>query len=181
VDIPSDSDERWMRRALAVAGEAAAAGEVPVGAVVVVSEGVLGSGSAGPAPIELAVGANTRERASDPCGHAEINALRAAAAARGHWRLDGCTIYVTLEPCAMCAGAMVLARIDRCVYAAADPKGGFLGTLGDLAAHPGLNHRFAVTAGVLENEASEQLRAFFKERRVLFRERRVARRRARDA
>ena len=138
-----------MRRALSVASEAAGAGEVPVGAVVV-WEGQ-----------ELAIGANTRERSNDPCGHAEVNALRAAAAARGHWRLDGCTLYVTLEPCAMCAGAMVLARIDRCVYAAADPKGGFCGTLGDLSAHPRLNHRFTVTRGVLEAEAAAQLKSFF--------------------
>ncbi len=138
-----------MRRALAVAEQAADAGEVPVGAVIV-CQGE-----------EIAVGDNTRERSADPCGHAEINALRAAAAARGHWRLDGCTIYVTLEPCAMCAGAMVLARIDRCVYAAADPKGGFCGTLGDLSSHPRLNHRFQVTSGVLADEAAAQLRAFF--------------------
>jgi tRNA(adenine34) deaminase len=146
---PSDSDERWMQRALAVAAEAAAGGEVPVGAVVVCDGR------------EIAFGANTRERDADPCGHAEINALRAAAALRGHWRLDGCTIFVTLEPCAMCAGAMVLARIDRCVYATADPKGGFCGTLGDLSAWPGLNHRFVVTAGVCRDEAADQLRAFF--------------------
>jgi tRNA(adenine34) deaminase len=146
---PSDSDERWMRRALGVAEEAAQAGEVPVGAVIV-CDGQ-----------ELAVGANTRERLSDPCGHAEVNALRAAAAARGHWRLDGCTLYVTLEPCAMCAGAMVLSRIERCVYAAADPKGGFCGTLGDLSNHPRLNHRFAVTSGVLRDDAAAQLRGFF--------------------
>jgi tRNA(adenine34) deaminase len=151
---PSDSDERWMQRALMVAQRAADAGEVPVGAVVVCGGE------------EIAIGENTRERLADPCGHAEVNALRAAAAARGHWRLDGCTVYVTLEPCAMCAGAMVLARIDRCVYAAADPKGGFCGTLGDLSAHPGLNHRFAVTSGVLRDEAAAQLRSFFAARRA---------------
>jgi tRNA(adenine34) deaminase len=146
---PIDSDERWMQRALAIAAEAAEAGEVPVGAVVVLDGR------------ELAIGANTRERDADPCGHAEINALRAAASARGHWRLDGCTIFVTLEPCAMCAGAMVLARIDRCVFATADPKGGFCGTLGDLSAWPGLNHRFTVSSGVCREEAADQLRAFF--------------------
>lgn len=148
-----EADERWMRRALGLAEVASQQGEVPVGAVVVF-EGR-----------EIAVGDNTRERENDPCGHAEINALRAAAAARGretgNWRLDGCTIYVTLEPCAMCAGAMVLARIERCVYAASDPKGGFCGTLGDLSAWPGLNHRFEVTRGVLEAEAAQQLRGFF--------------------
>lgn len=139
-----------MLQALEVAAEAGRQGEVPIGALVVVG-GQL-----------IAAAGNTRETEHDPCGHAEVNALRAAARARGHWRLDGATVYVTLEPCAMCAGAMVLARIERCVYAAADPKGGFLGTLGNLAEHPGLNHRFAVRGGVLQQEASDQLRAFFK-------------------
>jgi tRNA(adenine34) deaminase len=139
-----------MLQALEVAAEAGRQGEVPIGALVVVG-GEL-----------IAAAGNTRETEHDPCGHAEVNALRAAARARGHWRLDGATVYVTLEPCAMCAGAMVLARIERCVYAAADPKGGFLGTLGNLAEHPGLNHRFAVRGGVLQQEASDQLRAFFK-------------------
>lgn len=142
-----------MRRALEFAQAAAARGEVPVGAVVV------------RAGEELSSGANTRETAHDPAGHAELNAIRAAALRRGHWRLDGCTVYVTLEPCAMCAGAMVLARIDRCVYGAADPKGGFLGTLGDLSSHPRLNHRFAVTPGVLADESATLLRAFFAARR----------------
>ncbi len=139
-----------MRRALLLADQAALRGEVPIGAVVV-------GGDA-----EWASAGNTRESLADPTGHAEINALRAAGAARGHWRLDGATVYVTLEPCAMCAGAMVLARIARCVYAAPDPKGGFLGTLGNLAEHPGLNHRFEVSAGVLEAEAAERLRSFFR-------------------
>jgi len=151
---PSDSDIRWMQRALSLAHTASEAGEVPVGAVVVCRD------EAG-IERELAVGDNTRERLGDPCGHAEVNALRAAASARGHWRLDGCTLYVTLEPCAMCAGAMVLARVDRVVFAAADPKGGFCGTLGDLSAWPGLNHRFAVTSGVCRDEASAQLKRFF--------------------
>lgn len=148
-----DDDRRWMRRALELAESAAARGEVPVGAVVVLDGE------------ELAAAANTRETENDPAGHAELNALRSAAARRGHWRLDGCTVYVTLEPCAMCAGAMVLARIDRCVFGAADPKGGFLGTLGDLSKHPALNHRFPVTAGVLADDAAGQLRAFFQARR----------------
>jgi tRNA(adenine34) deaminase len=146
---PSERDERWMRRAIELADEAARAGEVPVGAVVVCGDA------------EVATGNNTRERAVDPCGHAELNAIREAARLRGDWRLDGCTVYVTLEPCAMCAGAMVLARIDRCVYGAADPKGGFCGTLGDLSQHPRLNHRYAVTPGILREECAAQLRGFF--------------------
>jgi tRNA(adenine34) deaminase len=150
----SDTDVRWMRRALALAAEAARAGEVPVGAVVV-ADGEI-----------LAEGRNTREATHDPCGHAELNAIRDASRARGSWRLDGCTVFVTLEPCAMCAGAMVLARIARCVYAAADPKGGFLGTLGDLSAHPGLNHHFVVTPGVEAAESAALLRGFFGERRA---------------
>lgn len=149
----SDTDSRWMQRALERAAEAAQAGEVPVGAVIV-AEGTL-----------LAEAANTRETAQDPCGHAEVNALRAAARARGRWHLEGCTVYVTLEPCAMCAGAMVLSRIDRCVYAARDPKGGFLGSLGDLSQHPGLNHRFLVQSGLAEAEAAAQLKGFFAARR----------------
>jgi tRNA(adenine34) deaminase len=147
-DVEQD-DLRWMRRALSLAALAGAEGEVPIAAVVV-AEGRV-----------QATGVNTRERAADPCGHAEVNALRAAAAARGHWRLDDCTLYVTLEPCAMCAGALVLARIRRCVYAAPDPKGGFLGTLGDLSQHPRLNHRFEVRAGVAADEAAALLRSFF--------------------
>ncbi len=139
-----------MRRALDVAGLAGTAGEVPIGAVIVDAAGA-----------ELAAAGNTRETANDPCGHAEVNAIRAAAARRGHWRLDGCTLYVTLEPCAMCAGAMVLARIERAVFAAPDPKGGFCGTLGDLSQHPKLNHRFPVTGGVLEAESAALLRGFF--------------------
>lgn len=142
-----------MRRALDRAAEAGRLGEVPIGAVVV-AEGTL-----------LAEAGNTRETAADPCGHAEVNALRAAGAARGRWHLDGATVYVTLEPCAMCAGAMVLARVGRCVYATADPKGGFLGSLGNLADFPGLNHRFAVERGLLGEEAAEQLREFFRKRR----------------
>ncbi len=149
----STSDVYWMERALALAAEAAELGEVPVGAVLVVHGKCVSTG------------VNTRERAHDPCGHAEIHALRAAAHERGDWRLDDATLYVTLEPCAMCAGAMVLARIARCVYAAPDPKGGFLGTLADLSRHPRLNHRFEVTSGVLEVEAAAQLRGFFRARR----------------
>lgn len=144
-----------MERALGLAAEAAARGEVPVGALVLdTATGAV-----------LAEAGNTREAEQDPCGHAELTAIRAAAKARGDFRLSGCTVYVTLEPCAMCAGAMVLARIDRCVYAAADPKGGYLGTLGNLADVAALNHRFAVTPGVLADESAALLRSFFRGRR----------------
>ncbi len=125
-------------------------GEVPVGAAVVLDGEVL------------AVGHNLREARGDPTAHAELLALRRAARAMGSWRLDGATVYVTLEPCAMCAGAMVLARIARCVYGAPDPKGGFLGTLGDLSNHPGLNHRFEVLGGVEADRSAELLRGFFR-------------------
>jgi tRNA(adenine34) deaminase len=145
--------ERFMREALALADAAAREGEVPVGAVVV-RDGAI-----------VARGWNLREATHDPTAHAELLAIREAARAMGTWRLDGCTIYVTLEPCAMCAGAMVLARIEACVYGCRDPKGGFLGTLADLSAFPGLNHAFRVTPGVLESECSERLRAFFRDLR----------------
>lgn len=149
----SERDARWMRRALALAEAAAVAGEVPVGAVVVRGE------------VELATGANRREADRDPTAHAELLAVREAARTLGDWRLEGCDVFVTLEPCAMCAGAMVLARIERCVYAAPDPKGGFCGTLGELNAHPRLNHRYEVVGGVLADESAALLRGFFAERR----------------
>ncbi len=144
-----------MRRALQRAEEAAAAGEVPVGAVIVGNDDAI-----------LAEAKNARQSTHDPCGHAELLAIRLAAQARADWRLERTTLYVTLEPCAMCAGAILLARIPRVVYAAADPKGGFCGTVGDLSSHPRLNHRFAVTAGICEPEASAQLKAFFAELRA---------------
>jgi len=143
-------DMRWMQRALEVASWSLKTGDVPIGAVVVRGDE------------EVAVGWNTREATHDPCGHAEINALRAASQVSRQWRLDDCTLYVSLEPCAMCAGALVLARIKRCVFAASDPKAGFLGSLGNLGADPRLNHRFPVVSGVLAQEASEQIRSFFR-------------------
>jgi len=139
-----------MSEALAAAKEAAKLGEVPVGAVVVRDGEVIARGH------------NLRETLQDPSAHAELLAVRRAAEALGSWRLAGCTVYVTLEPCAMCAGAMVLARIDRCVYGCADPKGGFLGTLADLSQWSGLNHTFEVVPGVLEEECSALLQAFFR-------------------
>ena len=127
--------------------------DVPVGAVIARGEEVL------------ARAGNRRERDQDPTAHAEILALREAAAATGTWRLEGCTLYVTLEPCAMCAGAAVLSRVDRLVYGAADPKAGFAGSLGDLVQHPRLNHQAMVTAGVLADECGALLRDFFEQRR----------------
>jgi tRNA(adenine34) deaminase len=110
----------------------------------------------------VAHGRNVREAAADPTAHAEMIAIRDAAVALGRWRLSGCTLYVTLEPCPMCAGALVNARIDRLVYGAADPKAGAVGTLFDLSADPRLNHRFEVSSGVLEEECSQVLKEFFR-------------------
>lgn len=146
----SGNESLFMEEALELARQAAQAGEVPVGAVVV-REGVV-----------LARAHNLRETLQDPTAHAEILALRLAAARLGSWRLDGCDLYVTLEPCAMCAGAMVLARVQRCVYATSDPKGGFVGTVGDLSSHPALNHRFAVVGGVRAEDAAALLSGFFR-------------------
>jgi tRNA(adenine34) deaminase len=143
-----------MQLALEQANRAAAMGEVPVGAVVVNAAGDI-----------LAVAHNLRESTDDPTGHAELIAMRKAAKAQGHWRLEGCTVFVTLEPCAMCAGAMVLSRIERCVYGAPDPRGGFLGTLDDLSQHPVLNHRFEVIPGVEHEACSAVLKDFFRDLR----------------
>ena len=142
-----------MRRALLAAESAAAKGEVPVGAVVARGDDVL------------AVAANEREATGDPTAHAELLAIRRAAAALGGWRLTGCTLYSTLEPCPMCAGAAHAARLDRIVYATPDPKAGYAGTLHDVPADDRLNHTIAVERGVLEAEAAELLRNFFKSRR----------------
>jgi tRNA(adenine34) deaminase len=147
------SDEALMRLALEEAGQAGAGGDVPIGAVVARGDEVLGRAG------------NARERERDPTAHAEVLALRHAAASLGSWHLEGCALYVTLEPCAMCAGAVVLARIDRLVFGAADPKAGFAGSLGDLVRDPRLNHRVEVTSGVLEAECAGVLRAFFAKRR----------------
>lgn len=142
-----------MKRALELAAEAAEAGEVPVGAVVVVGGEFV------------AEGRNRTRGDADPTAHAEMVALRAAAHAAGHWWLPEATVYVTLEPCAMCAGAMVLARVKRLVYGAADPKTGMCGSLGNLVQDPRLNHRVELTGGVLAEEAGRRLRSFFLERR----------------
>jgi tRNA(adenine34) deaminase len=142
-------DQRWMRLALAEAERAAAMGEVPVGAVVVCGDEVVGRGH------------NRREVDADPLAHAELLALREAARTVGGWRLSGCTMYVTLEPCAMCAGALVASRVDRLVYGAADPKAGYCGSLGDLVRDERLNHRLEVAPGVLEDECGDLLKRFF--------------------
>jgi tRNA(adenine34) deaminase len=149
----SELDERLMRLALDEARAVSEAGDVPIGAVVARGEEVLGRAG------------NARERDQDPTAHAEVLALRLAAAAAGSWHLEGCTMVVTLEPCAMCSGALVLARVDRLVFGAADPKAGFAGSLGDLVNDPRLNHAAAVRSGVLEDECGALLRAFFAERR----------------
>lgn len=147
------TDAELMREALALAGEAAGAGEVPVGAVVVRDGVVIGRGYNRP------VGSD------DPSAHAEIVALRAAAAHAGNYRLTGCELYVTLEPCVMCAGAIMHARIDRLVFGAADPKTGACGSVVDLFADTRLNHHTRVTAGVLAAECGAGLQNFFRRKR----------------
>ena len=142
--------EGWMRLALAEADAAAAKGEVPIGCVIVSSAGKL-----------LARGHNLRETTNDPTSHAELVAIRDAAQALGSWRLEDTSLYVTLEPCAMCAGAIVNARIPRVIYGADDPKAGACRTLFTIGQDPRLNHRFTLEAGVLANESAERLRAFF--------------------
>jgi tRNA(adenine34) deaminase len=142
-----------MQAALAEALTAASAGEVPIGAIVV-REGMV-----------IAGGQNRVMRDCDPTAHAEIVAMRAAAEALGNYRLNGCTLYVTLEPCAMCAGAMIHARLDRLVFAAADPKAGAAGSVISLINHPRLNHQMQVEQGILADESSELLKSFFRERR----------------
>jgi tRNA(adenine34) deaminase len=147
------TDQEWMRRALALARECATHDDVPIGCVVVAGDAEIGAAG------------NERELRQDPTAHAEILAIRQAAASTGRWRLEGSTLYVTLEPCAMCAGAVVLARLDRVVFGAPDPKAGFAGSLGNLVQEPRLNHRAQRTAGVLEDECGEVLRGFFQARR----------------
>jgi tRNA(adenine34) deaminase len=151
--FPPDDDERFMRLALAEAERALAHDDVPIGAVVVRAGEVIGAGH------------NEREHREDPTAHAEVLALRAAAAALGSWRVLESTLYVTLEPCAMCAGAIVLARVPRVVFGTVDPKAGAAGSVLDVLAEPRLNHRPAVVGGVLADECATVLRAFFAQRR----------------
>jgi tRNA(adenine34) deaminase len=148
-----EQDTRWMRAALAEARAAAAHDDVPIGAVVVHHGAIIGAGH------------NEREHREDPTAHAEVLALREAAAALGSWRVLDATLYVTLEPCTMCAGAIVLARVPRVVYACTDPKAGAAGSVLDVLAQRELNHRPEVVGGVLADEASELLRSFFRARR----------------
>lgn len=148
-----EDDARWMRQALALAERAAAEGEVPVGAVLV-KDGAL-----------LASGFNRPIGDHDPSGHAEMLALRAGAKALGNYRLTGTTLYVTLEPCVMCAGAIVHARVQRLVFGAPDPKAGAVNAVYDVISNPRLNHRVAWTGGVLEHECGQVLRDFFRARR----------------
>lgn len=139
-----------MRQALALAATAAEEDDVPVGAVVLDAVGTV-----------IGTGRNTRERDADPTGHAEIVAMREAATALGEWRLEGCTLVVTLEPCTMCAGALVAARIERLVFGAFDEKAGAVGSLWDVVRDRRLNHRPEVVSGVLAEESAELLRDFF--------------------
>lgn len=147
-------DETYMAIALEEARLAFDEGEVPIGAVVVCDGEVVARAH------------NRRETDADPSAHAEFAAMVAASQALERWRLTGCTVYVTLEPCLMCAGLMINSRIDRCVYGAPDPKGGALGTLYDVSHDPRLNHEFEVTAGVCADECAELLRTFFRARRA---------------
>lgn len=144
------TDEDFMRLALQQAAIAETHGETPIGAVIVKDGGVIG------------VGYNRRETWHDPTAHAEMIAIRNAAKALGRWRLTGCTLYVTLEPCPMCAGALVLARLDRLVFGATDPKGGAASTLYQIPTDPRLNHRLEVEGGICEDECASLLQNFFR-------------------
>ena len=149
----TEQDRTWMAAALDEATRAAALGEVPVGAVVVRAGAVIARAH------------NLRERTQDPTAHAEVLALRAAAAEVGSWRLDGCTLYVTLEPCPMCAGALWLARVARLVYGTVDEKAGAAGTLYNVACDARLNHQVVTEGGLMEEEARTLLRRFFRDLR----------------
>ncbi|HVR41887.1 MAG TPA: nucleoside deaminase [Thermoanaerobaculia bacterium] len=145
----SMAEAEWMEQALLLARRAGEEGEIPIGAVVVDREGTI-----------VGRGRNARET-GDPLGHAELFAIAEAAKAIGDWRLGGTTMVVTLEPCAMCAGAIVNARIDRLVFGAPDPKGGFCGSLGNLVQDPRLNHRVELVGGFMEERSRELLQSFF--------------------
>ena len=148
-----DGDERYMRRALELAAQAGEEGEVPVGAVLVLDGCIAGEGR------------NRMIRAADPTAHAEIDALRAACRSAGNYRLPGAELFVTLEPCAMCAGALILARLSRVVFAAHDPRSGAAGSVFNVLDNTSLNHRCQVESGLLEQESAKLLRSFFRARR----------------
>jgi tRNA(adenine34) deaminase len=150
----ADRDNRFMQVAIEQAGIAEENGDVPIGAVIVHNGQIIGKAY------------NQREQLQDPTAHAEIIALTQAAAALETWRLEGCTIYVTLEPCTMCAGALVLARIERLVYGCDDPKAGAIKSLYNIVTDERLNHRIEVTSGVLADQCSKLLQDFFKKRRI---------------
>ena len=158
-------DEAYMRMAIDEAHRARELGEVPIGAVVVFEPVDAGTRRATEPARVVARACNLRETTKDPAGHAEFLALKRASEELGAWRLGGCTVYVTLEPCIMCAGLMHQTRVDGCVYGAPDPKGGALGTLYQINADTRLNHTFAVRSGVLGEECAELLRSFFAARR----------------
>ena len=155
MDAPHDQDERFMRAAIDEAASAGEEDEVPVGAVVVRDGRIIGRGH------------NQRERLRDPTAHAEMLALTAASAHVGSWHLEGCTMYVTLEPCPMCAGALVLSRIDRLVFGATDPKAGACTTLFTIPTDPRLNHRVEITTDVLARDCAALLQEFFAKQRSL--------------
>lgn len=146
----SADDEKWMRVALEEAEKARIHEDIPIGAIAVLDNKIIGRGH------------NQREADQDPTAHAEMIAIRQAAQIIGHWRLEEVTVYCTLEPCAMCAGAMVLARLPRLVYATTDPKAGAGGSIMDITNHPQLNHQVQVEHGLLADEAAEQIRSFFR-------------------
>lgn len=155
METTRSADETWLQCAISEAELAQAAGEVPVGAVVIGTAGQI-----------IGHGQNRVIRDHDPTAHAEIVALREAGRALGNYRLEGCTLYVSLEPCAMCAGAMIHARIARLVFGAFDPKAGAVGSVLDVLNHPRLNHQMETTSGVLAEECGELLRRFFQSRRA---------------
>lgn len=150
---PAGDDERYMRRALELAGQAGQEGEVPVGAVLVQDGRIAGEGR------------NRMIGAADPTAHAEMEALRAACGSVGNYRLPGAELFVTLEPCAMCAGALILARLSRVVFAAHDPRSGAAGSVFNVLDNTSLNHRCQVESGLLEQESAKLLRSFFRARR----------------
>ena len=163
--MTSMNDEEYMRLAIEEARRAGAAGEVPIGAIVVYEPIDPATRRATAEPRIIARAGNSREASRDPSAHAEFSAMIAAARELDAWRLTDCTVYVTLEPCIMCAGLMHQARIRRCVYGAPDQKAGALGTLYRINEDERLNHTFEVTPGVLQQECADLLRAFFAERR----------------